>query len=495
VAPSSLLLSPDGTRLYAAVDNDVAVIDTATTSVVTTVPVGATSASGITALALSPDGASIYATDAVAVGTAGGTAEELSVIGTATDTVTATIPYRGKVLNAGSVEFSPNGRLVYVTVECGGKLASWQIEVVSTTKEKVTSIIAHGSPYPVSATFVGAGARAYVGPLQDTSGGAFFTSVVDTSTGKQISTIPVAADETMTVFADQGRRAFLNTGFAEWVLDTATGKVISTIAPRYEFPGGVVLTPDGTKALVVGNGAVLAVDTTTNAVTDIPVVMGPRAIALTPDGSRAYVTDLYDNAVQIIDTATDTITGSFVVPSSAVSDTGTLGALAFSPDGTELYVADNSSGTISVVDTATDTVTGTIATNPVGGQIDDLVQVIDTATEQVTAVIGLFGIGDDGTGSVAVSPDGTALYATGFSGFIASLSTIDTATDSITTTLDMAAHDEDNTAVAVALTPDGTQAYLTNGALDTVSVIDTATDTVSGTINVGRDASGVVIGP
>jgi len=492
--PSSLTVSPDGTRVYAVLDNDVAVIDTATASVVTTVPVGAADAGGITSLAVSPDGDSIYATDSVDVGTSGGTAQEVSVIDAATDTVTTTIPYRGTVVSADSLEFSPNGKLAYVSVECAHrKLPTWQIEVIRTATEKVAAVIAAGSPSEVSATFTDNGAQAYVGPLKDASGGAV-TGVVDTATSREIATIPAAAAVGMTVIADQGRRAYLDTGVFEWVVDTATGKVLTTIEPRW-FPGGIVLTPDGSKAFVVGNGAVLAVDTATNKVTEIPMTMGPHEIALSPDGSEAYVTDYFDDSVQIIDTATDRITGSFVVPVGGPTTPYPLGSMAFSPDGSTLYVAAN--GNVSVVDTATDRVTGTVAlglgseigelaTSPDGSRLyvgdDTGVLVVDTGTDTVAATIDLGGFRD---GSLALSPDGTELYATEAN----SLSAIDTATDAVTATLTTA------DASGVAVSPDGTRAYVTDGYLNTVSVIDTSTDTISGSIDIARYPSGVVIGP
>ena len=47
----------------------------------------------------------------------------------------------------------------------------------------------------------------------------------------------------------------------------------------------------------------------------------------------------------------------------------------------------------------------------------------------------------------------------------------------------------------VAITPDGTKAYVTNLDYHTVSVINTATNTVSATITVGDGPYGVVITP
>jgi YVTN family beta-propeller protein len=500
--PTSLLVSPDGAKVYAVFGNDVAVIDTATGTLATTITVGAASPGGITALALSPNGDSIYATGAVDVGSSGSTAQAVSVIDTATDTVT-TIPYRGKVVYADSVVFSPNGKLAYVTVEYtyGNHKDACQIEVIHTATEKVAAVIAPGSTAELSPTFVDNGARAYVGPLKDASGQAV-TDVVDTATNQDIATIPAAAAVGRTVTADQGRRAYLGTGIYEWVVDTATSQVLTTIEPRW-FPGGIVLTPDGSKAFVVGNAAVLAVDTATNAVTEIPMSRGPHEIALSPDGSEAYVTDYFDNTVQIIDTATDTVTGSFVVPVANPAAVYPLGSMAFSPDGGTLYITNF--GNISVVDTATDTVTATIPVGPAGANLGELVSspdgsklyvsdgpkvlVVDTATDAVATTITLSGTGYSGNGAMALTPDGTQLYAVGYTGTSDALSAIDTATDTVTATITTPV------AAAVAVSPDGTQAYLTNGSLNTVSVIDTATNTVSGTIDSSRYPSGVVIGP
>jgi YVTN family beta-propeller protein len=46
---------------------------------------------------------------------------------------------------------------------------------------------------------------------------------------------------------------------------------------------------------------------------------------------------------------------------------------------------------------------------------------------------------------------------------------------------------------AVAVSPDGTRAYVTNNSANTVSVIDTATNTVTTNIPVGNSPYGVAI--
>src|ERR1035437_3402445 len=95
------------------------------------------------------------------------------------------------------------------------------------------------------------------------------------------------------------------------------------------------------------------------------------------------------------------------------------------------------------------------------------VSVISTATNTVTATVKL---GDEPAG-VAITPDGTYVYVTDGAG---SVSVINTATNMVT----------GSTAVGkepggVAVTPDGAYVYVTNLASNTVSVINTATLTAS----------------
>ncbi|WGJ13433.1 hypothetical protein QEV83_12060 [Methylocapsa sp. D3K7] len=49
--------------------------------------------------------------------------------------------------------------------------------------------------------------------------------------------------------------------------------------------------------------------------------------------------------------------------------------------------------------------------------------------------------------------------------------------------------------MGIALTPDGTRAYVTNRVAKTVSVIDTATNLVTATVPVGASPQGIGIVP
>ncbi|MFD4144704.1 YncE family protein, partial [Streptomyces sp. NPDC058572] len=102
--------------------------------------------------------------------------------------------------------------------------------------------------------------------------------------------------------------------------------------------------------------------------------------------------------------------------------------------------------------------------------LSDNVSVINTATNTVTTTIPLLPTGGDQPNGVAVNPAGTRAYVT--NGLSDNVSVIDTATNTVTTTIPLLPTGGDNPG-DVAVSPDGTRAYTTNFASDNVSVIDT----------------------
>lgn len=107
------------------------------------------------------------------------------------------------------------------------------------------------------------------------------------------------------------------------------------------------------------------------------------------------------------------------------------------------------------------------------------VSVIDTVTNTVVATIPIAG-----PFGVAITPDGTHAYVTNVGSN--TVSVINTATNTVATTIAVGSSPE-----GVAITPDGARAYVTNNTSNTVSVIDTATNAVVMTIPVGSSPAGV----
>lgn len=122
------------------------------------------------------------------------------------------------------------------------------------------------------------------------------------------------------------------------IVTTEPFTVVGTIAVGRD-PWNIAFTPDGSKAYVteVGDGTVSVIDTASRTVkTTIPVTtpggLSVRGVVVSPDGLYAYVSDEADSVVVQIDTSTDTKTSTTL----SVAAPGPYG-LAFSPDGGELW--------------------------------------------------------------------------------------------------------------------------------------------------------------
>ena len=222
--------------------------------------------------------------------------------------------------------------------------------------------------------------------------------------------------------------------------------------------------------------------------------------------SRAYVTSSGASNVVVLDTVADTVLGSFPVganPSSVV----------VSADGRRAWVTNGNADTVSRIDTATGAVLATFpvgdaprnaAISPDGSRLyvmttPGVVDVVDTAADAVVASVP---VGGDG-GQIAVTPDGSRVWVA--SGLVV---VIDAATNTVVDSFlpeTAPVANVSNIAVGVAISPDGTRAYVsrvtfnfggpTFGAGGGVVVVDTATDTVIATTNTGSLPGQVALTP
>ena len=298
----ALLLSPAANAQNAYITNSgdgtVSVIDTATNKVTATIPVG-TSPYGV---AVTPDGTKVYV--------ANGSDSTVSVIATASNTVIATIP---------------------------------------------------GVFFPSGLAITADGTKAYVATNST-------VSVIDTAINKVVGTpIPVGASSNGVAVTPDGTKVYLSHSAVDTVsvIATASNTVVATI-PVGMIPQGVAVTQDGANVYVANSNShtVSVIDTSTNTVkSTIDLGPYPYGVAIAPDGTKVYVTSVAGvasskGAVKVIDTATNTVTTSILL----VDSSGPCG-VAVTPDGTKVYAANCLNGTVSVIDTATNTVTTSI---PVG---------------------------------------------------------------------------------------------------------------------------------
>jgi YVTN family beta-propeller protein len=282
------------------------------------------------------------------------------VIDTATNTVVTTVPLEGP---PGGIAVAPDGKHVYVTLTFLSI-----VSVIDTATNTVVATVPVGSlpqPPPQGIAVTADGTRAYVANLNTSS-----VSVIDTASNTMVATVPVGAGPVGVAVTADGKHAEVTNQSSNdvSVIDTASNTVVATV-PVGVRPIGVAVTPDGKHAYVTNHGppfiipgTVSVIDTATNNVVGtVTVGVFPGGIAITPDGKHAYVTNAISSNVSVIDTATNTVVAT--VPVGFGPD-----SVALTPDGADAYVANYSSGTISVIDTAKNTVVATISEG-IGGPV------------------------------------------------------------------------------------------------------------------------------
>jgi uncharacterized protein (TIGR03437 family) len=109
--------------------------------------------------------------------------------------------------------------------------------------------------------------------------------------------------------------------------------------------------------------------------------------------------------------------------------------------------------------------------------------VIDTSSNTVVATVPL----GNQPNSVALTPDGTRAYVTNGGGDVWVIST---STNAVLAKVVVGGYPS-----GIAITPDGTRAYVTKDNANAVAVIDTSSNTVIATMNAGTAPGGVAIAP
>jgi YVTN family beta-propeller protein len=125
-----------------------------------------------------------------------------------------------------------------------------------------------------------------------------------------------------------------------------------------------IVPPDGKKAYVCnqgpGNGSVSVIDLESNSVVGcvedpypysaICKIFLPTAIAVTPDGTLAYVVNINNNTVSVIDVASDTVIACVEVPYVYNACTFAVPqSIVIIPDGTKAYVSNEGNNSVTVI--------------------------------------------------------------------------------------------------------------------------------------------------
>ncbi|WP_292381693.1 PKD domain-containing protein [Methanosarcina sp. UBA289] len=474
-----MLVSIAGASPFAYITNaesdDISVIDTATNKVTATISVG----SNPIGVVIDPNGTKIYVVNAYS--------NDVSIIDTATNKITATVPVGSYPQG---VAVSPNGKKVYVV-----NRNSKNVSVIDTGANTVVSTLNTGK-YPEGVAVSPDGKKIYVTNYGDNT-----VSVIDTATKAVIATVSVGKGPKEIAVTPDGTRVYVANSDSKSisVVDTATNSVTNTMKVGGGVPFGVAVNPDGKKVYVTNNdeyfSTVSVIDTATNEVTaTIPVGSNPMGVAVTPDGKKVYVAINFYNTVSVIDTTTNTVTATVRVGNSPYASGQFIGSIPVQPS----YPSANFSSNI----------TSDYVFPSVPVQFTDL-------SKNATKWVWDFG---DGSGSTKQNPTHTyssaGIYTVSLTvsnsngtdsklatvnvvpkgspapsyAFITNLnsntvSVINTGNNNVTATVPVGTNP-----MGVAVSPDGARTYVTNtkyGDRGTVSVIDTAINKVTATVDIG----------
>lgn len=330
------------------VDNSVSVIDVASHSVVTTIPVGA----GPRTLAIVPSRSEVYVSNP-----AGGT---ISIVDAVLNSVVYTIPgYTG--VNGGAA--TPDGSRVYAGVSSANTVI-----VIDTSTRMVIGSIPVGS-FPFQLAMSPDGLQLYVSNLS-----AETISVISTISNTVQNTIVVGRVVDGLELTPDGAYLFIaneNTDSVT-VVDTATN-LIETFIPVGAFPIDIAITPDGAKAYVSNEsgGTVSVINVATRMVTgSFSVGSAPYGVDITPDGTELYVVNRLSDTVSVVDTSTDTVIDTIPVGNEPrshgkfiadipLAPTATPTALPTTPSATPTETAIPPTGAPTSTETPTKTVTST----------------------------------------------------------------------------------------------------------------------------------------
>ncbi|MDG6905694.1 MAG: hypothetical protein JRN20_07920 [Nitrososphaerota archaeon] len=465
--PSTLEFDPANGNIYLAwsASGYISVIDEATNTVTAQIDLGSTSNGIDAAMAVDSANGEIF------VGGASNSAS-LFVVSTSTNTVLATIASAEVSCSYSecwdAMAFNPANADVYAIA---GTANGYQMLVISAATNSVTLEIDLPADYAFFLAYNPSNSNIYVSSYNG------FVYEISNTTNEIIGTIGFGVNVTSMAYDQSNNEVYFATlSGSIIVLSGSTGDVVSEIplcsqygceayvdTLLYDPANGNVyalaLNGGNSKALY-GVYDLLVIDGSTNKVTTaigfgseyISLFSGsPPTMALDSTNGQIYIPDVCTSSstcgVGIVDTTTNTFTGTIITNGGTSLSVGGVGGLVYDPANGYLYVPDVYENAVFAINVATDTVVSRIATTS-GFDPDELA--LDSSTGNIyvgSYYYGGISVIDGSTNaifttvstktnilSLAFDSASGEIYASGNGNFV---TVVNGATNTITTTINV----------------------------------------------------------
>jgi serine/threonine-protein kinase len=235
------------------------------------------------------------------------------------------------------IDFTADGSRAYVSIY-NTDLTINAVAVLDTrTTKLIETINVDKKPYALAVT---PDQKLVYVPSHD----AEVIDIIDTVENKVISSVPVAKNPHWVTFDGDGRFAYIANHDSNLVTRMNTETEELTTVAVGTSPHSLEVSPDGQQVAVVcfDSNDVYFIDVATWTVLDtVPVGENPQDLTYVPDGRYLYTANVDGNTVSVIDTESRTVTAD--IPTNSPT------SVAISPNGRKAYITNLNDGTLTIL--------------------------------------------------------------------------------------------------------------------------------------------------
>lgn len=216
-----------------------------------------------------------------------------------------------------------------------------------------------------------------------------------------------------------GTKGYLTTNSGTVQVFDATTNTMTTAIPA-AHPESLAFSPDGSKVYILSYDGITVVDAMTDTIIDawdLPEYDESVILNIDPTGNYGYLASPRKHLLQVIDLRTGSIVGTLALG-------GPPGSITLTEDGRTLYVTDGYNDRINVVDTATLSITMRFSVRTgwqfllskaegrafIADPSQSRINVVDLTTNALICSHAFFPLHLNSPGRMSLSPDGKKLY-------------------------------------------------------------------------------------